>query len=258
MTTYLHQIIAVRPGVESAAQTALDQAKTVLAVGGDRSPLTGLIRTHVAKSQEFDEQPEQRRRVQLTTAGLLDHVAGAQGALIDWQLTRETGNAAARANVVVDGDIVLADAPAGFLLFLEARLDLLSKQLVAALQALDPAEDWHDGAADPALERGVYRATPRSQLSTLKKLVAHVGVDPTEFQPAQIQWRDEDVVSGTLTYTKFSGQLPAARIEEIHARLTKLVTAVRTAREEANRLEVQPVNGAGRNLLGYVFGDLLT
>lgn len=258
MATYLHQIIAVRPGAEADAKAALDQAKTILSVGGDRNPLTGLVRTHEPKADgSFDKVPEQRRNVQLTTAGLIGHVTAARARLMDIQLTRERGNAAARAAVVLDGEEILPPVPAGFLLFLEAELRTLDEQLVARLQALDPAEEWTSWQEDTTLQHGVYRAAARQRLSTTKRAVCHVGVEPTEHQPAVVQWRDEDVTTGTLTFTEFSGQLPASRIEEIRGRLSQLLAAVRQAREEANRLEVQPADGDGRNILQAVFGDLL-
>lgn len=258
MTAYLHQIIAIRPGAEAEAKAALEQAKALLSVGGDQNPLTGLIREHEPISQAFVKVPDQRRLVQLTTAGLLGHVTETQARLIDLQQTREEGNTRARASVVLDGVTLLEDVPAGFLLFLENKLAQLSTELVSHLQALNPAEEWTGWDQDPTLEHGQYRAAARQQLSTTKQLTCHVGVPPTETQPAVVQWRDEDVTTGTLTYTKFSGQLPASVIEEIRARLARLLAAVRSAREEANRLEVTPATGTGRDILRFVFGDLLT
>lgn len=253
MTTYLHQIIAVQRGIEADAKTRLDETQRVLAVGGDQNPLTGLDRTHSPKTDQDQQQPPQRRAVQLTTAGLVTRYADAATRLLDVQYTRETGNTEAACRVEIGGQEILPAAPAGYLLFLETQITALINGLIARLQALDPAEEWHQDPADPP---GVYRSAARKTLSTTKRLTATVGYDATPDHPAQIQWRDTDEVTGEWTWVKYSGQLPTSEIYAIRDRANRLLAAVRTAREEANRIEVRDMH-AGREILGYIFGGLL-
>jgi hypothetical protein len=88
MPTYLHQIIAVERGAEAEAKGELDEVRQLLAVGGDRNPLTGLDRTHKPRTDAEIQQPAETRRVQVTTAALLAHATQS--------LARLAGTAALR------------------------------------------------------------------------------------------------------------------------------------------------------------------
>jgi hypothetical protein len=80
----------------------------------------------------------------------------------------------------------------------------------------------------------------------------HVKYEATKEHPAQVEMYMEDVWVGTWTTTKFSGAIPAAVRNAMLERMRKLLDAVKTAREEANNLEVRPVK-VGAALLGYIF-----
>jgi hypothetical protein len=71
--------------------------------------------------------------------------------------------------------------------------------------------------------------------------------------PAQVEVYHEDVAVGYWTTVKFSGALAAKRVNDILDRVSKLQTAVKFAREEANNTDVvdQPVGAA---VFGYLFG----
>ena len=63
----------------------------------------------------------------------------------------------------------------------------------------------------------------------------------------------EDIAVGYWTTVKFSGALPARRVNELLDRVAKLRTAVKFAREEANATEVQDKR-VGAAVFGYLFG----
>jgi hypothetical protein len=63
-----------------------------------------------------------------------------------WNLvfTQDTGNQSARADIVVDGKVVLANVPVTSLLFLDKQVNDL-ETFVSKLPTPDPAEEWtHD------------------------------------------------------------------------------------------------------------------
>jgi hypothetical protein len=64
----------------------------------------------------------------------------------------------------------------------------------------------------------------------------------------------EDIVVGYWKTVKFSGALPASRIQDMLDRVEKLQQAVKFAREEANNAEVEEMK-AGEVLFGYIFGE---
>ena len=257
MPAYLHQVIAVERGVEADSKRSIAEIQRVLSVGGDGDPLTGLNRTHRPRGEDDPQLPAETRKVQFTVADLLASAQKALTRLYDLKLTREAGNAAARADVIVDGEVLLADVPLGYLLFLEGRIAELISGLADKLPVLDPAEDWHDSRTDASLPRGVWASAPRETTSKTRKVQVQVLYDATPEHPAQVRPYETDLVTGYWTLIKFSGQLPARTVQEIRERAVKVLEAVRSARELANTLEVAN-REAGQVILGHIFGDAVT
>lgn len=258
MTTYLHQILAVDRGIEADAKRDLDEVRRVMAVGGKQDPLTGLSRTHKSRNPErWPDLPPETRRVQVTMADLLD---GAQKALIrlfDVKYTREAGNAEAAADIVLDGEVILAGVPVNYLMFLEGQLASLIATLIDRIPVRNPAEDWHDQATDPNLPRGVWASAPRETPSTTRETTSVTGYEATEHQPAQIRWIETDVNTGRWNLVSYSGQLSVQDVQELRRRASRMLIAVRYAREQANMLEVENKK-AGKVILGRIFGDLVS
>ena len=96
--------------------------------------------------------------------------------------------------------------------------------------------------------------TDAVQTTRTKKIPRnHVKSEATEKHPAQVEVYYEDIAVGYWTTVKFSGALPARRVNELLERVLALQTAVKFAREEANNTEVtdQHIGGA---IFGYLFG----
>jgi hypothetical protein len=170
--------------------------------------------------------------------------------------TREFANTYARADVVLDGEVLLADVPAGYLLFLETQVAALVKDLVDKLPQLNPATTWDD---DPALPKGVRKAAPRKthraeRVRQVQVLSPNQVIDGKPFSGNFQPYETEKIV-GYWTEVKTSGQLPAREVQEMHRRGMKLLEAVRFAREQANTAEVEDKQ-AGEAVLDYVFGTV--
>lgn len=248
--THLHQIIAIERGVTADTETKISQIRQVLAIGGERDPLTGLSRTYESRrGTEGDQLPSQVRRVQLTVPELLSAAQEQLTRLFGLKFTREYANCSARADVVVDGQALLTDVPAGFLLFLETQVAWLITNLIDKLPVLDPAEDWT--ADDPALPSGVWKSSSRQTERTRKVPKFQIMVDPTPEHRAEIRQWDADEIEGYWTQVRFSGQLRQRDVQEMRNRAVKVLEAVRYAREEANTLEVTDREAGA--LLAYVF-----
>lgn len=249
--TALHQVIAIERGVVADTDQHLAKVRHVLSVGGDNDPLTGISRTYESVREAGDQLPAQSRRVQLTVAELLESAQAHMTRLFDLKLTREFGNCHARGDITLpDGTVLLADVPAGYLLFLESQLGDLIK-LIERLPELPPAEEW--SSDDPALSRGQWKSAPRRTARTKKVPQVQVMYEATEHHPAQVRPYETDIIEGYWTEVKFSGQLPAREIQAMRARATALLHAVKFAREQANT-HVVTDRKAGDVLLNFVFG----
>ena len=243
MAKKLNQIIAVEKSVKSKALQDLTEAhhslqKTTL--------LAGISRTYRPKDEEGEQLPPESTRVQLKSEEIIQKTSESLTKLFDIVATKDWANCRARANVVVDGKTLLADVPATYLLFLEKQLVDLHT-FIKKLPVLDASETWN---FDPSAD--CWATEPVMTTRTKRVPRNHVKAEATEHHPAQVEVYYEDITVGTWRTIKFSGALPAKRVNELLARVEKLQEAVKFAREEANNLEVEDIK-TGEAVLGYLF-----
>jgi hypothetical protein len=243
MATKLSQIIAIEKGVKSKSYADLTQAHHDVQ---KQALLTGLSRTYQPKDEDGEQLPPESTRVQVKGEDVLRQIAANLTRLFDVTATKDWANCTARADVVVDGRPLLRDVPVSYLLFLEKQLTDLHT-FVKKLPVLDGAEAWtHDPSTD------WYRTEAVRTLRTKKVPRNHVKAEATEKHPAQVEVYYEDIAVGYWTQTKFSGALPAQRVNELVERVEKLSQAVKFAREEANTFEVTDQR-VGETVFGYLF-----
>ncbi|WEH42374.1 hypothetical protein OG233_24200 [Streptomyces sp. NBC_01218] len=240
----LNQIIAVEKGVKSKAHQDLTAAHHGLQKPG---LLAGLSRTYQPKDEEGEQLPPESTLVQVKAEDVLRDTAAALTRLFDVTATKDWANCAARADVTVEGRVLVADAPVSYLLFLEKQLTDIGT-FVRKLPVLDASEAW---AQDPSTD--AWKTEPVRTLRTKKVPRNHVKAEATEKHPAQVEVYYEDVPIGYWTTVKFSGALAARRVRELTERVEKLQQAVKYAREEANAAEVTDQR-VGDAVFGYLFG----
>lgn len=243
MAKKLNQIIAVEKNVKSRALQELTEAhhslqKTAL--------LSGIARTYRPKDEEGEQLPPESTKVQLKGEDVIRKTTETLVKLFDVVATKDWANCRAKADVVVDGQKLLSDVPATYLLFLEKQLVDLHT-FIKKLPILDASETWlFDQSAD------CWATEPVMTTKTKKVPRNHVKAEATEHHPAQVEVYYEDVTVGNWRTIKFSGSLPAKRINELLTRVEKLQEAVKFAREEANGMETEEVK-TGEAILSYLF-----
>ncbi len=227
--TKLNQILAVEKGVKSDVQRKVTDAYHRI----QKSPLlSGISRTYQPIDDEGEQLPPESTKVQVQADQVLKDVAVTLTRLFDVTGTKDVANCSAKADVKVDGAVLLSDVPVTYLLFLEKQLVDLHT-LISKLPTLDPSETW---ALDENTD--TWRTEPVKTTRTKKVPRNHVLAEATDKHPAQVQVFTEDVVVGYWTKIAFSGALPQRRVNELLARVQKLQDAVKYAREEANGIEV--------------------
>ncbi|WP_433710688.1 hypothetical protein ACQP2U_30895 [Nocardia sp. CA-084685] len=227
--TKLNQIIAVEKGVKSGALRELAQTQSQLQKPG---LLSGIARTYQPKDEEGEQLPPESTRVQVKSEEVLRQTAATLTRLFDVTATKDWANCEAKADVRVDEETLLAAVPVSYLLFLEKQLADLHT-FVKKLPVLDAAEAWaFDDSSD------TWRTDAVRTIRTKKVPRNHVKAEATEKHPAQVEVYYEDIAIGYWTTVKFSGALPARRVNELAERIEKLQQAVKFAREEANGSQV--------------------
>jgi hypothetical protein len=241
--TRLNQIIAVEKGVKSRSFQELTEAHQALQ---KPSLLAGIARTYRPKDEEGEVLPPESTRVQIKADQIIRETVAVLTKLFDVTATKDWANCRAKADIVVDGRVLLADAPATYLLFVEKQLVDLHT-FVKKLPVLDASESWNfDASAD------CWATEPVQSVRTKKIPRNHVKAEATEKHPAQVEVYYEDVSVGYWRTVKFSGALPAQRVNELLSRVEKLQQAVKFAREEANNLEIEDQQ-IGARIFEYLF-----
>lgn len=243
MATLLHQILALEPGVRSRADKKITELHRKL---GKDQLLSGLTRTYQPRDAEGESLPGERTQVQVKADEALQLAAEAFSEVFDTVATKDFGNLDARADVDVDGNVLIQDAPTTYLLWLEKELNKLHT-FIQKLPTLDPAETWtYDENS------GAFRTDTLKSTRTKKVLKNHVKYEATDKHPAQVDTYHEDVIVGDWSTVKFSGALPADRVRRLLERVERVQDAVKAARQKANTVEVQQVH-VGDAIFDYVF-----
>jgi len=241
----LNQILAVEKGIKTrvyAEVTELHKATQKPAL------MNGFVKTYQRKDEDGENYPPESQKVQYSHGDVVARLSGALAELFDITATKDWSNCGTKADVVVDGEVIIEAVPATYLLFLEKQLSDL-QTFVQKMAELDSGSDW---TLDPSTE--LYKTEPTQTQRTKKVQRAIVLYDATEHHPAQTQLITEDVVVGHWTTVKTSGAIPKPKKNAILGRIDKLIQAVRYAREQANSIEAEKRN-VGKKVLGYLFDE---
>ena len=241
----LNQLIAIANGRKANAQQVLSQAHHM--VQKDEL-ISGMSRTYKPVEDDGERLPAESKRVQYSAVRAIHEAEAVLMELFSTVGAQDSTNLVAKADVVVDGEVLVNKAPVTYLLFLEKQLVDL-KTFIEKMPILNPNEEWQYRA-----DQGFYASQPVETIKT-KKLQKPLTLYPATVEhPAQVQLVTEDVNVGTWTTTKFSGAMPATDRVDMLNRVRKLQEAVKAAREQANMAEIVSFD-EGQNVLRFLFDE---
>lgn len=243
--TRLNQIIAVRPDVSSRAER--DETDLYHQIQASTT-LFGITKVYKPKVDDGDQYAGESKLVETKADQVVAGFGKSMERLFDLTLTLESTNCDAKADVVVDGAVLLKDAPVTYLLFLEKQL-IRIRAFINKQPTLDPAQKWSWDA-----DAGVHRSEPTVTNKVRKVPAVQVLYEATKEHPAQTKPYEDTVLEGYWTTTFFSGALPASHKAALITRVDKLTEAVTFAREQANQHEVTD-RKAGSAIFGYLLGE---
>src|SRR4028118_837779 len=244
MTQKLNQIVAIEKGVKSRVYAEI----TEMHKAAQKPELfNGFVKTYRKKDEEGEDYPQERKKVQLEAETVLAQAAKLLSEIMDVTATKDFANCHAKADVTLNGEVLLRDAPATYLLFLEKQLSDLHT-FVDKMPSLDETDDWSRDE-NSALFKTAAIPTQRTK-KVQKPLVLYPA---TAEHPAQTQMITEDIVVGYWDTIKQSGALPVPRKQVLLERIEKLSQAVKFAREQANSTEAE-----SQKFGGTIFAYLLS
>lgn len=245
MATKLNQILALEADAKRHATVAVATADRNLL--SEKAPLHGYEKTYVPDEGQEPVPPESVK-VQHTAQDVLDTLRQELVRVFDLTATKDFTNTEARANVVVDGNVLVADVPTTYLLYLEKQLGEL-ESFINRVPTLDPAKQWNDSAT-----QGLHATDPVETFRTAQVFRNHV-LDPgSKEHPAQVHMYTENVHVGRYSQIWYSGALTVPEKRQMQTAVRTLKAAVKTAREEANTRDVQDKK-VGATILNYIFGN---
>lgn len=238
----LNQVLAIEKGVKERVH----KESTELYHAAQKPTLfNGFTKDYRPINDQSEVYPPQRQRVQLNAEDALVAAITGQKELVNITAQKDFANQVASADIVVDGNVLVKDAPATLILWLEKRVEDI-RTFVQHLPTLDEAVEWA-----PDVNTALYRSEPLTTHRTQKVVEPIVLYPATDKHPAQTQLLNKDVLVGFWDEIKLSGALPVPRKKLILQRIEKLYQAVKSAREAAN-MTVAPKHEVGSALLDFL------
>lgn len=239
----LNQILAIEKGIKSESYAALTEYHKIIL---KPDLFAGMKKEYQSSNEDGDKLPPESKKVQFIATEMFKTVRGQHSRLLNIIARKDWSNCMAKADVVVDGEVIIKDTPVTYLLFLEKQLTDLHS-IVKEMPILDSGDDWK---MDDSL--GVWKAPEVKTHRTKKVQKPLVLLQPTPEHPGNAVVITEDVVEGYWTTTRFSGAMQRPAKLEMLDRVEKLMQAVKIAREAANNIdEVEPPD-VGAALFAYV------
>lgn len=240
----LNQVLAVEKAVKVRTYSATNEMHKALQTA---ALFQGFSKTYEPVNAEGLPRHPESQRVQKNAEEMFAEARKMLTELFDVTATKDWGNQQAKADLIVDGKVILKDVPATYFLFLDKQLSDL-RDMVTKATELDPAVDWQ-----PDPNSGLFKSNVVQTQTTAKVQRALLMAPATDKHPAQTQLITEDQVIGHWFTTKQSGAMPAPRKKALLVRIQKLLDAVKVALEEANSTQVAHQK-TGDAIFGYIFG----
>jgi hypothetical protein len=212
-----------------------------------RELFQGMSKSYAPNNDDGEKLPSETKKVQYTVADGLASIMPAIKRLCSVVFEKETANTQAKADVVVDGVVILKDAPVTYLLFLQKQLENL-RTIVSKLPTLPPDETW---TADEV--GGLWKTQPHQQARTKKVNKPLTLSAATDKHPAQVHLVTEDVQVGFYTTVQYSGEASPKWVKATQAKISALAQAVQYARESANSGQVTESKGVTDKVVDFIF-----
>ena len=242
----LHELLAVEADLEGRARNIMNETRKVFK---EKPALfMGAIRTYTPFTEDGIDYPEENQAMSTTVAEKLTYTNKSIVKYYDALLQKESTNQVAKADLVVDGEVIAKDLPATFLLGMESRLRKV-REVYAMIPTLSVGTEWK---ADEGKGKGVFSMVhPEEKMKTQKTMKSTVLYEATENHPAQIdKWEEVENV-GKYTKNVWCGMVSPARKSELLDRIDLLIRSVKKARQRANSTEVIKSN-IGAALLNFI------
>jgi len=247
----LHEILAVDASTKGEFEKIIAEAANTFSKKADH--FQGHHRKLKMKDAERETEElagETHKEMVTTVSQKLKYMSKACVKYFDVLLQKESTNQTAKADLIVDGETLVENAPATWLLGMEDRLKKV-RSVLDDIPTLQPGVKWE---ADPTRGNDIWRsAFPETKEKTEQTIKPFVLYEATKDHPAQVDKLVEHVVVGLFSIDRWSGAFSPAQKSAIMERVDKLIRGCMKARQRANKAEVVQCK-AGKKLFDYLLG----
>jgi hypothetical protein len=244
----LCEVIAVEKGLQGTCQKILEEATKTLK--DKEAHFVGFHKRYepFAEEEKTTESIDEHKAMDTTVRAKLLYMFESFVNYVDAVAQKEATNQVAKADLVVDGIIILEKVPATSLLTLETQLTAI-RGVFEQIPTLPPGIDFEK---DPQHGTDVWkRVHDDVTFRTRKEPKSKVLYDATKEHPAQIEKWSENVNIGKYITTFWYGMLSPSEKSEMLAKIDKLIRSTKQARQRANTTEVVHTN-IGQKLVDYL------
>lgn len=249
----LHEILAIEQEYKANAERVRSQS--IDTFRSKQKHFTGMRRTFrpfAVDEQMGDdggERLEAENRLVKTVPEELEQMLKSVSEAIDIGYQIDEANTKAKADIVIDEQVIATDVPATFLLQLEKRLREI-RAVLKEIPCFDPVRIWN---VDPGADKKyVLRAEPVTTIRKQRNKKYNVMYEATKEHPAQVDIVEIEEPIGEIRSYEWTGMVSPGKKNALLEQLEKLLSAVKTARSRANIVEINNEKKIARQLFNYL------
>lgn len=215
------------------------------------SYFNGSVRTYQPFNVQGETEisyPEERQNVEQRVDDLLARAVARWTDIFDITFTKDKANMDACADVVVDGVVMVKDAPVSWLLWADKRVQEV-RTFVDSLPTLNPAEIW-----DKDDVSSLWKSVPVETIKTEIMPVPILMYAHTDKHPAQVERLQKHMPIGQYKKQNFSSAMHAETKRNMLEKIDKVIVALKVARANANSLEVEKLKIA-KPIFDYILAS---
>jgi hypothetical protein len=237
------------------AREASNRAGAALRNGLKDTHVTGHNRKFIEDDEEkglLNQNQDEYKAVALDVMDQLHQDAEVTAKALDWALTQDVANCTAKADVIVDGEVLLSQVPISHLLHLQTVFSEYKAVILTQLPILEPTKDWGE-ARDPVkkLWKSRTEVVP-VHIKQSRALLLHSGTDKHAPQ-AVPDPNPLPIHIGTRETTIWSGAVSEREKRQLLAKADTLIAALKEAIAVADHAPAQK-QAEGDKLFRYLLG----
>ena len=255
----LHEILAVEGDHEGRTKKLIAETlstfknKENLFKGSQRSlVMFGKDEANSLELQAVEQKESKVLPLASTIPENLNYLAAIIGDYYDVVYQKEATNQVSKADLKIQGRILVPDVPVTFLLSLESRLKEV-RAVIVEIPTLEPEINWTADASHA--KKNVWRSTEKHDLKSVKDTDFRITVQPTQFHPAQVVTFDTVRNIGQYTDLAWSGKISSADKAQLLTNIDTLISEVKKARQRANSTPLVDNPRIGDVLMKHIFGN---